>query len=129
MSLIVPAVGQILALQKILNLSLSLKLYSNDYTPVNGSTAGNFTEVAGGGYSAKTLAYGNWTMTSGNPSYASCVHQDFIFTGTTDAPGVIYGYYIVSGSTVYWAERFDAPYSPITPVASTFLRITPRIQA
>lgn len=105
--------------------NLTLKLYTNNYTPVAGSTAGSFTECAVSGYSAKTLSRASWGDPSTNGSgkaemaYAS---QTFTFTGS----GTIYGYYIVSasGAVLMWAELFSSARS----VASgDSLTITPKI--
>ena len=41
--------------------SLTLKLFATNVTPTDASTAGSFTEAAGGGYAAKTLTNGSWT--------------------------------------------------------------------
>ena len=41
--------------------NLTLKLFATNVTPSDTSTAGSFTEAAGGGYAAKTLTSGSWT--------------------------------------------------------------------
>lgn len=105
--------------------NLTLKLYTNNYTPVAGSTAGSFTECAVSGYSAKTLSRASWGDPSTNGSgkaemaYAA---QTFSFTGS----GTIYGYMIVSATsgTLVLAELFSSARS----VASgDSLTITPKI--
>lgn len=105
--------------------NLTLKLYSNNYTPVAGSTAASFTECAVSGYSAKTLSRASWGDPSTNGSSKaemSYAAQTFSFTGS----GTIYGYYIVSasGNVLMWAELF----SPARSVNSgDSLTITPKI--
>lgn len=129
MSIVVPNVGEEIVLDKYLDEPLTLKLYSNNYTPVEGSTNANFTEVAGGGYAAKTLAVANWVVTPGDPTVALYAQQTFAFTGPTTAPGTIYGYYVVDAlNVVRWAERFPAANVPFTPVAGSSIRITPRFE-
>lgn len=103
----------------------TLKLYTNNYTPVAASTAGNFTECAVSGYSAKTLTRGSWgdptTNGSGKAEMAYAA-QTFSFTGS----GTIYGYYVVSATagTLIFAELFSSARS----VASgDSLTITPKI--
>lgn len=131
MTLIVPNVAEVLALQSILNQTLTLKLYSNNITPGETNTAGTFTEVAGGGYAPKTLVNGSWTIAEGAPSsgiYNSAL--DFLFTGVTNAPGVIYGYYVIdSNGILRWVERFPETVLPFTPILNSLIRITPRFEA
>ena len=49
MTLVVPNVGEVRALEHILDESLTLKLYSNNITPSETDTASTYTEVSGGG--------------------------------------------------------------------------------
>lgn len=130
MSIVVPNVGEDIVLQRYLkNGPLTLKLYSNNYTPVEGSTAANFTEVVGGGYGAKTLAAASWAITPGDPTVGLYAQQTFAFTGPTNAPGTIYGYYVVDASNVVlWAERFPASVIPFSPIAGSSIRVTPRFE-
>lgn len=128
MTLIVPNVMEVLALNWLLKTEdLFLRLYSNDYTPVETSTFNSYVEVAGGGYATKTLDKDNWTIFSGEPSYGLYVRQDFTFTGATTLTN-IYGYYVsdVAG-VVRWAERFGT--APVAPIAGSKIRITPRLEA
>lgn len=129
MSLLVPDVGEVQALTKWLNQTLTLKLYSNNVTPAEGDTAASYTEVAGGGYASKSLTFANWVIaTAAGVTSAVYDSQFFGFTGVTNAPGTVYGYYVVDGSNnLLWAERFSAP--PFTPVANSLIKITPRIEA
>jgi hypothetical protein len=127
MTLFIPEVSEVTMLQKILNQDLYLRLYSNNVTPANGDTAASYTEVAGGGYSQFTLTYANWTITGGNPTVALYSNfQDWNFTGTTNAPGTVYGYYVVqvSDGKLVYSERF--PVVPFTPVLNSLIRIRPR---
>lgn len=126
----IPNVGEIKNLQKILNQNISLKLFSNNVVPAETDTIGSYTEVSGGGYAAKTLAYANWVITGGAPTRAVYPAQDFTFTGATGAPGTIYGYYLVDADgELMGSERFDAGVVPFTPVAGSLIRITPRYSA
>lgn len=130
MTLYVPEASLETMLNSILTSALTLKLYSNNYTPVAGSVAANFTEVAGGGYANLPLTFANWTITPGSPAVALYdTPQDFNFTGATDSPGTVYGYYITrtSGGLLLYAERFAAESVPFTPINGSLIRITPRI--
>jgi hypothetical protein len=115
MALVVPNAAENVMLQNILNKTASedmvLKLYTNDYTPIETSVEGSFTEAAGDGYAALTLAGASWTITPGAPSSAAYAQQTFMFTG---ALGDVYGYFVVQESSgkIMWAERFsNGPYN------------------
>jgi hypothetical protein len=101
----------------------TLRLFENDYTPVNGSLKSNFTKCTIGGYSDVTITPGSW----GNASVAADVstiayaQQTFgPFTGS----GTIYGWYIVDSTdtVVLAAAKFDAARSV---VADDELKVTP----
>ena len=115
MALLVPDVGEVLLLEYALNKTepteVKLKLFKNDYTPVEGSVVADFTESDGAGYAAIVLAGANWTIaTSVGVTTAEYAQQTFTLTGAITH----YGYYITNnnGSQVLWAERFsDAPHT------------------
>jgi hypothetical protein len=110
---------------------VSLRLFSNNYTPVETSTLANFTEVTGGGYLAIDLAPGTWMFVQGDPTTADYPEQTFAFTGVTGAPGTVYGYYLVDTVTglLIGAERFPGAAVPYTPVAGASVKITPHVGA
>lgn len=91
----------------------TLRLYSNDYSPVAGTTEANVTEVVGGGYAAIALTAASWVTTPGSPTSSAYPECSFVFTGATSAPGTIYGYYVtnLAGALVF-AERLAAVFSP-----------------
>ena len=128
MTLIVPNAELVRIITALVNQTLHLKLYSNNITPSATSAAVDFTEVVGGGYSEAVLSFSSWSFDSiGTATY---VAEDFHFTGATNAPGTIYGYYIVDGSgNLTWAERFPDAVVPFTPTSGSFIRITPQIVA
>jgi len=115
-ALLVPDVGEVLLLSYALNKiapgdSVKLKLFKNDYTPVEGSIVGDFTEADTTGYSAIDLAKTDWTIaTATGTTTAEQPQKTFTLTGA----GVHYGYYItdIAGTGLLWAERFsDAPHN------------------
>lgn len=110
--------------------TIALKLYSNNYTPVEASTLANFTEVSGGGYADIDLASGSWVWTPGDPTVGEYPEQEFVFTGATTAPGTIYGYYLVDQTTGLYigGERFAGAILPFTPIAGSTIRLTPTVQ-
>lgn len=91
--------------------AVKLKLYSNDYDCVEGSVAGDFTEVAAGaGYAAITLARATWNAASTATGTTSKTYADqtVTFSGTR----TVVGYFIVGAvsGTLIWAERlFPSP--------------------
>lgn len=116
MSLLVPDVGEVLLLSYSLNKitpgdTIKLKLFTNDYTPVEGSLIANFTEAVAAGYAAIALAKVDWTIaTATGVTTAEQPQKTFTLT----AASTDYGYYItdVAGTGLLWAERFsDAPHS------------------
>lgn len=108
--------------------NLKLRLYTNNYTPVDTSVVGSFTEMSGAGYAAISLTNGSWTVTVGNdPSDAVYAEQTFTFTGSGST---IYGYYIEdndgSTGTLVWAELFGSTYTPANN--GDTLKVTPKFQ-
>ncbi|MCK4447173.1 MAG: hypothetical protein KAW56_08825 [Candidatus Marinimicrobia bacterium] len=114
-ALLVPDVGEVLllsyALNKVAATDVKLRLFTNDYTPVEGSVVANFTEAVAAGYAAIALAGADWTIaTSVGVTTAEQPQKTFTFT----AASTDYGYYITNnaGTQVLWAERFsDAPHT------------------
>ena len=116
MALVVPDVGEALLLSYALGkitagATVKLKLYTNDYTPVEGSTYKLFTEATAAGYAAIDLAKASWTIaTDTGVTTATYAQQTETFT----AASTNYGYYItdIAGTGLLWAERFsDAPHT------------------
>ncbi len=115
MALVVPDVGEVLLLSYALNKvppnDFKLKLFTNDYTPVEESVVADFTECVAAGYAAITLTGTDWTIeTATGVTTAEQPQKTFTLTGAS----IDYGYYITNndGSQVLWAERFsDAPHT------------------
>ena len=94
-----------------------LKLFANNYTPVDTSVLGSFTEAAGGGYASISLTNGSWTVTpADDPSDAVYAEQTFTFTGPLTTNTTIYGYWVEdnAGSTgvAVFAELLATPFVP-----------------
>lgn len=87
-----------------------VRLYSNNYTPVAGSVAANFTECTFPGYAAQTGL--TWTFNAGAASVKTIVSQLMNFISTAGGGETIYGYYVQMSTTVLFAEKFAAgPYT------------------
>lgn len=129
MGLVAPDILELETLNNVLVSPLTLKLYSNNLVPSGADTAAAYTEVVGGGYANKPLTLANWTITAGTPS--SAVYnaiQQWTFTGVTNAPGTIYGYFVIRNSDgkLMWAERFPAASLPFSPIAGSLIRVIPK---
>lgn len=108
--------------------NLTLKLYTNNYTPLDTSVAGDYTEASGGGYAAKTLTNGSWTVTVGNdPSDAVYAEQTWTFTGALAGTATVYGYFVIdSDGVLVLGEKFDYSFTPAKN--GDQLRLTPKFQ-
>lgn len=132
MALVVPQVGEVIALKAFLNNTAgqdqTLKLFANNVTPAETDTAATYTEAAGGGYTNKALAGASWTFTSGTPSFAQYAQQTFTFTGALTTNPTIYGYFVVqtTSGTLLWAEAM-ASFTPANNGDQILL--TPKITA
>jgi hypothetical protein len=108
--------------------ALTLKLFATNVTPADTSTASSFTEAAGGGYAAKTLTNGSWTVTApGGIEQAAYAQQTFTFTGALTTNPAIYGYYIVDADNVLiYAEAAGSTFTPANNGDS--YKVTPVMQ-
>lgn len=131
MALVIPNAGEADALAYYVAKQavdqLVLRLYTNDYTPVAGSTSGSFTEAVDGGYAAIVLTGLDWTIVGGAPSLATCTKQTFTCDGSAPAQ-VIYGYFLTreNTGTIAHAERF-ATVPAAFAIAGDKIEITPKI--
>ena len=132
MALLVPDVGEVEMLSRILNYSATgnvvLRLFTNNVTPGETNVVGSYTEMNGMGYAAKTLTGTSWSIaTLSGVTSAAYAEQSFDLTAGSGV--VAYGYYVtnVAGSVLLWAERFtDGPYT--IPTGGGSIKITPNIQ-
>lgn len=94
--------------------NLTIRLFTNNLTPLDTHTAASFTEAAGGGYSAITVTNGSWVVTVGNdPSDATYAQQTWTFTGALTTNPTIYGYTVEDADGVaIWGELFGTPFTP-----------------
>lgn len=132
MSAVVPDTLEVKVLHDIIVNGLSLRLFGNNKVPAHGDTLASYNEVAGGGYTSKTLAFANFTVTAGDPSKAVYnTAQEWLFTAILTAPGTVYGYYLVrvSDSQVILAERFPSGSLPFIPIAGSKIVILPKVTA
>lgn len=133
MAIVVPDVGEVLALGFLVNKTvpenLVLCLYQNNITPAEADTVATYTAATFTGYAQITLTGASWTITGGAPSSAAYAQQTFTSTaGAQNQP--IYGYFLkrlTTGDLVY-AERFsDGPYTIVNNGDN--IKVTPTITA
>mgnify|MGYP003494127470 CR=1 FL=1 len=105
--------------------NLTLKAFTSDTTPADTDTAATYTEANGGGYVAKTLTMGSWTVSIvSNIAQSAYAEQTWTFTGALTGNPNIYGYYVVDADNVLvWAERLDATFTATQN--GDILRVTP----
>lgn len=108
--------------------NLFLRLFTNNYTPVDTSVTGDFTEASGGGYAEITLSRGSWTVTVGHdPSDATYAQQTFTFTGPLAGSASVYGYFVADADDVtIFAETFVYPFTPY--YNGDLVKITPLVK-
>lgn len=117
MALKFPNAGELLGLDWMLKATsapenLTLKLFRNDYTPVDASVAGDFTVANFTNYVDKTLSRGTWQSSTTVSGKASSTYDSTPLSWTCGSTGnTIYGYYIVGATsgTIFCAERFATP--------------------
>lgn len=92
---------------------LTLRLFSNNHTPVASDTEANYTEVSGGGYAALEIDPDDWTVDADSPSEAALAPYLFTFTGATSAPGTVWGYYVTDNNgKALFAEKLSSAFTP-----------------
>lgn len=134
MAIIIPNAAEILWLKAVINhtapQNLVLKLFTNNYTPVAGSTEADFTEASGGGYASKSLTGSSWTVTTNGSGEAEATYasQTFTFTGALSGSATVYGWFLVqtSSGSLMAAERFSSTYTPA--VANDAIAFVPTLQ-
>lgn len=102
------------SLKQVINASppspanLTLRLFSNNFTPSNTDAVGAYTECADGSYAGIVLAGGTWVITTiSGGKQAAYPSQTFTFAGANN----LYGWYLTdSGNTlVYASGNFTSP--------------------
>lgn len=124
----IPYAARIAQLEHILNQVITIRLYSNEVILTPSKSAGDFTEVIGGGYVSKLIAPADWTVAQDGATVAGeGVELEWVFTGVTNTPATIYGYYYTDeNNALLGAEGFSAL---VEPISGTKIRITPRYVA
>lgn len=128
--IVIPNEGKILALERWLAPDVAtgedwiVKTYSNNYTPVAGSSSGNFTESAYTGYLAVHVTEADWgaaAITSDVAYSTSSLTPSYTCTAGTEA---VYGWYAVGAISgkVLAAERFS---TTLTTVPGATITLSP----
>lgn len=132
MALVVPDAGELVWLEKVrayMNSAggVALKLYQNNYTPVQGSVFASFTEATFSGYATAAITDLGAPVTTSNKAVSTSAAAKVFTHSGGGVSNTVYGYYVVDAATfaVVWAERFSAPITMSSAVDS--ISITPRI--
>jgi len=116
--------------------SLTLRLYDNNYTPVEGDSWLAFSESDGAGYGAVGIpgdtagGFSGWTYDTAAGDTVSATYAQVTFTYS--GGDTLYGYYVTTrdgfgDTTVLWAEEFtDGPYT--IPSGGGTVKVTPKVQ-
>lgn len=133
MTLVVPNVGEVLALKAFLNHTAGqngvLRLFKSNTTPAETDTFATYTEADFTGYASVTLTGSSWTVTGGAPTSATYAQQSFTSSADQAAQNV-YGYMVnqTTSTVLMWAERFsNGPYAIANN--NDQIQITPAITA
>lgn len=101
-------------------------LFKNNYTPVETSVLGDFTEATFTGYAQEVLTGTDWTVTSAAPAVAT--QPQVTFASTADqTPELIYGYAVfLSDDTFVCGEKFSS--AQTIENNGDEIRVTPRLR-
>jgi hypothetical protein len=91
--------------------TLVMRLFKNDFTPLETSVVGDLTVADFTGYADATLASGDWTLSGTSPNLATAAVKTFTSSAGSQNQD-IYGWYLVTATDneLIVAERFsDAP--------------------
>lgn len=130
-NLIVPNAGELVLQNTLLKTALLsdqallLKLFQNNYTPVDSTVTADFTEANFTSYTSKSLARATWNDATTVSGAAVSTYGSSPQTWTCGTTGnTIYGYYIVGATDniTRWAQRFD---NPIVLTNGLTLGVTP----
>ena len=112
MALVVPDVGEVELLRKMLRLDedLTLRLYTVVTGGLSDTTVlGNFTEANFTGYTSKTLTKTSWPVPTTSGGVTSSTYSPVqTWTNSGASPQTILGYYVVgvTSGVLLWAEAF-----------------------
>jgi hypothetical protein len=106
---------------------LVLRLFVNNVTPADASTAASFTEMSTLGYASKTLSKASWTVAQNGASKAEASYAQQSWTFTSGTAVTVYGYYVTRATTgdLWYAERFTAAHT-VQNTGDT-IRVTPKL--
>lgn len=133
MPIVVPDIGERALLEMLVKTAsppdFEMLLYSNNYTPVESSVAGDFTIHAAAGLNVvKTLARASWGTASTSAGVTSIAYPQQSWQNTSGSTQNVYGYIVrvSGGGSLLWAERFSS--APIVLADSDYIFITPRLE-
>lgn len=132
MPIVMPNQGEEIALDLLLAINMTMRLFSNDVTSgltdvqIEALTESSFTDATFTGYAAKSLTGGSWVSTQADPSTGTYAQQTYTRTSTGTAQ-TLYGYSMhrASDNKLLWFEYFTGPITVATN--GDTIQITPTI--
>jgi hypothetical protein len=123
--------GEGITFEALLNITapqdLRVRLYTNNYTPIDASTEANFTEMgAVQSYAYVDLTAGNWVISGSEPKLAA--YPQITWSFTAGGPTSIYGYTVgqqTSGKAL-WGELFTGGPFVVQNLGDE-VKVTPKI--
>jgi hypothetical protein len=101
-----------------------LRLYQNNYTPVEASVLANFTEATFSGYASNaSVNFGSASEVANKAQVTDAAARVFTHNGGATA-NTVYGYYYATALKVILAERFAAPVSMATAGDNISIQMT-----
>jgi hypothetical protein len=114
-AVIVPMTGCIVELGILLVPAYTMHLYKNNYSPIEASVLGDFTEADFSGYGGGQVITG-WTTPVDSGAHRAIAHATtLVWThGAGATNNDIYGYYVTQGADLIWAEAFNGGPVPMS---------------
>jgi hypothetical protein len=108
--------------------TLTLRLYSNDFTPHRNQSLADFTEADFPGYKPIRLAPSDWSVASESPLTLACPTQEFTLTEDLAVPALVHGHYLTDDDDVVLAEDSRLGKLPHSlEIKHSRLKVTPTI--
>src|SRR5581483_4498496 len=102
--------------------AVTVKLFKNDYTPVAGSVASNFTVADYAGYTNQSVSFGG--ATSDGTGKAQALSDSIGFPLASSGSQTVYGWFMVDSSgKLLDARRLDSPVTVTTTAGVSPFRI------
>ncbi len=103
-NVVYPSNGLITVLQALANTNMNIRIFTNNYTPVDASVKTSFTEATFAGYSANfplTLTGANWVSLGVSGGVGTLAYPTITVTNSSAGTVTVYGWYILDSTNTY----------------------------